>query len=179
MLGAFYALSEVLLAMARRSRSGAQARDRYSLRILWTVIVLAVAASILAANNLVMGRLPYAHLSLIGLCLFVGGIVLRWYSIIHLGRFFTVNVAIASGHRLIDSGPYRFLRHPSYTGALLAFVGYGLCLRNVFAFLLLVVPVTIAFMWRIHVEEQALVGALGDEYRNFAARTKRLIPFVY
>jgi protein-S-isoprenylcysteine O-methyltransferase Ste14 len=52
------------------------------------------------------------------------------HAIVHLGRFFTVNVAIAANHRLIDTGPYRFVRHPSYTGALMAFLGLALCLAN-------------------------------------------------
>ena len=61
---------------------------------------------------------------------FVVGIAIRWYAIVYLGRFFTVNVAIAADHRLIDSGPYRFVRHPSYIGALMAFLGLGLTLGN-------------------------------------------------
>ena len=65
-----------------------------------------------------------------GCALFRLGLMLRWYSIIYLGRFFTVNVAIHSGHEIIDTGPYRYIRHPSYTGALLAFLGLALTLAN-------------------------------------------------
>jgi protein-S-isoprenylcysteine O-methyltransferase len=68
-----------------------------------------------------------------GAALFAAGLALRWYAIVYLGRFFTVNVAISKDHRLIDTGPYRFIRHPSYTGAIMAFVGVfasGFCLHN-------------------------------------------------
>jgi hypothetical protein len=96
--------------------------------------------------------------------LFVGGMVLRWYSIIHLGRFFTVNVAIAADHQLVETGPYRFVRHPSYTGALLAFIGFAIVLRNWASVLVISLPIAFAFLYRINVEERALVQALGERY---------------
>jgi protein-S-isoprenylcysteine O-methyltransferase Ste14 len=104
---------------------------------------------------------------------------MRWVSIIHLGRFFTVNVAIAADHQLVETGPYRFIRHPSYSGALLAFVGWGMVLRNWASLLIALLPIAVAFLYRINVEERALLEALGDCYRAYMARTKRLIPFLY
>lgn len=115
---------------------------------------------------------------MIGLVLFAGGIALRWWSIAVLGKFFTVDVAISDQHRVVDTGPYRFVRHPSYTGALVALLGLGLCLGNWLSMLCLMTPITAAFLWRIRVEERALVAALGENYLNYARRTKRLIPFV-
>ena len=109
----------------------------------------------------------------------VAGLALRWYSIIYLGRFFTVNVAIATDHRLIDTGPYRFIRHPSYTGALMAFGGVGLCLCNWASLAVMFVPTLLVFMRRMHVEEVALIQGLGNTYRDYMRRTKRLIPAVY
>ena len=147
--------------------------------MIWIAICVAITASIFAANYYRFAFIRYRPLSVLGLILFVSGIALRWYSIIHLGRFFTVDVSISAGHKLIDSGPYRFVRHPSYSGALLAFVGLGLCMHNWIALAVLMVPVTAAFLWRIHVEERALHQTLGEDYRLYAARTKRLIPFVY
>jgi hypothetical protein len=73
------------------------------------------------------------------------GIALRWYSIWYLGRFFTVDVAIAAGHRLIDTGPYRRIRHPAYTGELLAFLGLGLLFHNALSLVVLAAPITLAF----------------------------------
>lgn len=105
--------------------------------------------------------------------------VLRWYSIIHLGRFFTVNVAIAADHQLVDTGAYRFVRHPSYTDALLAFIGFAMVLRNWASVLVISLPIAFAFLYRINVEERALVQAFGERYRAYIKRTKRLIPLVY
>ena len=104
---------------------------------------------------------------------------MRWYSIGYLGKFFTVDVAIHSEHHIIESGPYRFIRHPSYTGALIAFFGLGLSIGNWISFLIFTIPTTIAFLLRIKVEEQALAEALGEQYRSYQQRTKRLIPFIY
>src|SRR4051794_1071079 len=130
MLGTFYACSEILLGIIRRSRSSGPSRDRHSLRILWTAICLSIVLSIFAANAFRYATFRSRNVFIAGLIVFVLGIALRWYSIIHLGRFFTVDVSIAAGHKVIDTGPYRYVRHPSYAGALLAFVGYGLCVGN-------------------------------------------------
>jgi len=105
--------------------------------------------------------------------------ILRWYSIGYLGRYFTVDVSISAEHRLIDSGPYRFIRHPTYTGALLAFLGLGFCLGNWLSILFLSLPIIAVFLRRVRIEERALLGALGEQYRPYMRRTKRLVPFIY
>jgi len=116
---------------------------------------------------------------LFGFLLFLGGLILRWYSIGYLGRYFTIDVSISAEHKLIDSGPYRCILHPTYTGALLAFLGLGFCFGNWLSILFLTVPIIAAFLWRIWIEERALTDALGENYRAYVERTKRLIPFVY
>jgi protein-S-isoprenylcysteine O-methyltransferase len=105
--------------------------------------------------------------------------LLGMWSIVHLGRFFTVDVAIASDHHVVDTGPCRRVRHPSCAGAVLAFAGHGICLGNWVSLLAVTVPVARAFLLRIEVEERALIAALGDSYREYASRTHRLLPFVY
>ena len=114
-----------------------------------------------------------------GLGLFVLGTALRWYSIIYLGRFFTTNVAIASDHRVIDTGPYRFVRHPSYAGGMLALLGVCLTFQNWASALIIFIPCFAVNHWRIFIEEKALADALGEPYRSYMKRTKRLVPFVY
>lgn len=173
--------SEIGLAIFRRAGSGAApAADRGSLRLLWAVIVSAVFGGFFlayAAPSLHWGSgLPLVAL---GVAAFAAGILLRWYSILYLGRFFTVNVAIARDHHLIDTGPYRRIRHPSYTGALLALSGIGLCLCNAASLAAIIVPTVGAFVWRMHIEEQALCSGLGPVYRDYMRHTKRLIPSVY
>lgn len=177
-LGLIYCCSEVILGLTRRSRETGASKDANSLRILWAVIVVSVNLSILGGSLWRTAMLPPWSVPG-GLVVFAVGIFLRWYSIIHLGRFFTVNVAIATDHQLVETGPYRLIRHPAYTGALLAFVGFGLVLRNWVSLLVVSLPISLAFLYRIKVEERALVEALGDRYQAYAKRTKRLIPFIF
>jgi protein-S-isoprenylcysteine O-methyltransferase len=181
MLGLAYALSEVGLGLKKRARAeDSRGEDRGSLRLLWIVIVSSVASAFAAAQVLPsagMGAVPM--LRFLGIAVFAAGLAIRWYSIVHLGRFFTVNVAIASDHRLIDTGPYRYVRHPSYTGALMAFLGLAMCLANWASLRLMMIPVLAVFLWRMHVEEAALLQAFGARYRDYKNRTKRLIPAVY
>jgi len=66
-----------------------------------------------------------------------------------------------------------------YTGALLAFLGLGFCFGNWLSILFLTVPIIGAFLWRIRIEETALLDALGREYRDYMRRTERLVPWVY
>jgi protein-S-isoprenylcysteine O-methyltransferase Ste14 len=179
-LGLIYVLSELGLAYRKRSREkGARAADQGSLSLLWIVIVLSVVAAFNMPRLLPGAALDGAVWGLSGAVLFAAGLVLRWYSIIHLGRFFTVDVAIASDHRLIDTGPYRLVRHPSYTGALMAFVGLALCMANWASLIVLIVPVFGVFLRRMQVEEAALLEGLGGPYQDYMQRTKRLIPGVY
>jgi protein-S-isoprenylcysteine O-methyltransferase len=177
-LGLAYCFSEIILSVTRRSRAKTTSKDANSLRVLWIVISVCVWLSIQTRSLWPNAVLPAWSVPT-GVALFGVGIFLRWYSIIHLGRFFTVNVAIAADHQLIDTGPYRFVRHPSYTGALLAFIGFGMVMRNWASVLVISLPIAFAFLYRIHVEERALIQALGERYRAYMGRTKRLIPWVY
>jgi len=175
-----WGISELLLNLLRRSKSNAVSKDRHSLTLIWLVKTTAIILGIMAAYRLPAARIHLGEVGLVtGRCLFVPGLVLRWWSIIYLGRFFTTNVAIAADHRLIDSGPYRFIRHPSYAGSLLALTGFTLCIPNWASWLLILVPCCAVMLWRIHVEEQALTTALGPAYKDYAARTKRLVPLIY
>jgi protein-S-isoprenylcysteine O-methyltransferase Ste14 len=113
---------------------------------------------------------------LVALGLLVGGLALRWVAILTLGRLFTVDVAIHSDHVVVQTGLYRVLRHPSYTGLLLAFLGLGVSFANWLSILGLLIPITLAVLNRVAKEEQALLSSLGSDYAAYCARTKRFIP---
>jgi len=113
------------------------------------------------------------------LLLLVGGLIFRWTAILTLGRFFTVNVAISDDHKIIESGLYRYLRHPSYTGLLQAFLGLGLAFRNWISLVILFLPIIPALLRRITVEERALSATFGVQYEEYCARTWRLLPWLY
>ena len=180
-LGLIYLVSEVLLSVTRRGRSATgEKQDRSTLRVLWIVVMTSVTAGVFVAGNWRAGALPHGRwFEVAGTVLFAAGLIFRWWAIITLGRFFTVDVVIEKDHELVEHGPFRLVRHPSYTGVLLAFVGVTLTLRNWGAMLVMLVPIFVAFFRRMNVEEQALERALGERYAEYMKRTKRLIPLIY
>jgi protein-S-isoprenylcysteine O-methyltransferase len=180
-LGLVYLISELLLTATRRSRSRTGTRqDRSTLRVVWLMIIASVAAGIYVAGHWPAAALPHGRIfAFVGAVLFGAGLFLRWWAIITLGRFFTVDVTIEKDHELVERGPFRMVRHPSYTGVLLAFVGFALSLRNWAALIVILLPIGAAFIHRMNVEEDALSRALGPRYTDYMKRTKRLLPFVY
>jgi protein-S-isoprenylcysteine O-methyltransferase len=115
----------------------------------------------------------------IGLALMWSGLGLRVWAIHHLGGLFRAVVVIQRDHRLVTTGPYRVLRHPSYTGALVAALGFGIALGHWASAVALVAGWGIGVAYRMHVEEAALRAAFGSGYDEYAARTWRLVPLVY
>jgi protein-S-isoprenylcysteine O-methyltransferase len=180
-LGLVYFISEMLLTVTRRSRSRTGTKqDKSTLGVIWLVIAVSLAAGIYVARHCPVTTLLGGQMfAMAGVALFVAGLLLRWWAIITLGRFFTVDVTIEKDHQLVERGPFRVVRHPSYTGVLLAFVGFALTLRNWAALVVVLVPIFAAFIRRMNVEEEALSRALGSRYADYMRRTKRLVPFVY
>ena len=179
-LGLIYLVSEVALQYFRRSSGKARRADGGSFYALWITITLGIIGGIAATRFLPAYHfsLPASVRQLLGL-LFAGGLILRWWAIVSLGKFFTVDVAIADDHRLVVRGPYHLMRHPSYTGMLLAFAAMALTFQNWVAVACILVPLLAALAYRIYVEELALEVTFGDEYRQYAETTKRLIPGVF
>ena len=117
--------------------------------------------------------------SWLGALLVVGGTLFRQWAIRTLGKFFTRSVRVSSDQTVVQDGPYRWVRHPSYTGGMLAAAGVGLALGNVVSLVSILAAILSGFGYRIHIEEKALIEALGEPYRAYRSRTKRLIPFVW
>jgi protein-S-isoprenylcysteine O-methyltransferase len=107
------------------------------------------------------------------------GVGLRWYSATVLGKYFTFDIAIQHGQVLIEAGPYRYVRHPSYSGALLTLLGFGLALGNWAGLAAAFACLGSAYAYRIPIEEAALCSALGDTYKQYMRRTWRIVPFMF
>jgi protein-S-isoprenylcysteine O-methyltransferase Ste14 len=103
------------------------------------------------------------------------GVALRQWAVWVLGRYFTVVVRVDDAQRVVDRGPFRWVRHPSYTGLLITFVGIGLAVGNWLSLAALVVFPTAGLIVRIRVEEHALLTSL-EGYRAYARHRRRLIP---
>ena len=182
-MGGLFLVSELALAITRRSvRSGATAARGGSHRLLWAIICMALFAAWVCASQGAGPRFAPRNpraLAALSVGCFVAGSILRWWAIRRLGRFFTVDVATAADQRVVEDGPYRFVRHPSYTGLLLQFAGLALTLNHAVAWLIILVPVTAGLMHRIRREEAVLREHLGAPYADYCRRTRRLIPGLY
>lgn len=178
----FWISSEIFLMIVKRSHAReAERRDEKSLPVLWIACALGpflggMLTSFQAARMPSELQLPAFWT---GIAMIFAGLFIRWAAILTLKKYFTVDVAIAKDHKVIDHGLYRLVRHPSYTGSLLSFFGLGLAMVNWASFAAIVLITWGAFVYRIIVEERVLNEALGEAYRSYSARTKRLIPGVF
>jgi len=166
------------IAVMRLMTGAAENRDRSSLKVLLAVGSLTWTISI----GLTFGSFATLHwprLQIAGLVLMALGIAIRTTAIMQLGRLHTPNVAIREDHQLKTDGLYRLVRHPSYSGALIAFLGFGLALGNWMSLLLIAAITPAIYLYRIAEEDAALLAAFGDAYRDYCGRTKKLIPWIY
>jgi protein-S-isoprenylcysteine O-methyltransferase Ste14 len=113
-----------------------------------------------------------------GVALLIAGSLLRRHCFRVLGKFFTGAVAVQSDHAVVDRGAYRWVRHPSYTGGMMMFTGIGLALGNWVSLTVLAILPAAAYVYRVRVEERALLESLGAPYRAFMQTRKRFVPFV-
>ena len=115
----------------------------------------------------------------VGMLLFAAGAALRWASFWALGQYFTFTVDVSADQNVVTRGPYRALRHPGYTGGLLAMLGMGVIYANWVGLAGFVLPCLAIIIWRIRIEEAALLKTTGAPYRAYAAQHKRLLPLVW
>jgi protein-S-isoprenylcysteine O-methyltransferase Ste14 len=149
---------------------GGTVRDRGT-RVL-VAVTLGTAVGLAAAQApLIPGTYRTAGLIVMWL-----GLAIRVWAIAALGRAFRTTVEVEPGQAVVSTGPYRWIRHPSYTGLLLIVTGFGLGTGNWLVLAICAVLPLPALLWRIHVEEAELTAVLGDRYRAYQADTKRLIP---
>jgi protein-S-isoprenylcysteine O-methyltransferase Ste14 len=114
-----------------------------------------------------------------GLIVLLGGSLLRRHCWRMLGKHFTGDVKASADQPVIEEGVYRWVRHPSYTGGMLMYLGTGLALTNWMSALIICLAGGAAYLYRVGVEERALQANLGSRYEDYMRRTKRFIPFVF
>jgi protein-S-isoprenylcysteine O-methyltransferase Ste14 len=174
-------LSEIvgggIIPRMRRGRAKTQRADRGSVLLIFVSIAVSIAVAFSFASYGIAMLPSWAFYP--GIILMAAGIALRQWSIAVLGRFFSAAVRIQQEHKVVEAGPYRYVRHPSYTGALVIFAGLGLALQSWGAVVVLVLIFAAVYGYRIRVEEEALISELGEAYIAYSRRTKKLIPYVF
>ncbi len=176
-------LPELIIHLVRQSSASSSKRvDDSSLASIWVTIVTAIVIAVpfgyyLIPESLFFQLDPTGVIVMFSIWLF--GLLLRIWSIYTLGSFFSVNVAIHDEHRLIGSGPYALVRHPSYTGLLLELLALSLTYQHFISIALIMVPSFLVLMRRVRMEEKILVAHLGDEYRSYQQQTYFLLPYLF
>ncbi len=176
-----WVFSEVYIALGMRTReSSGNTRDRGTQLLLWLVIFFSIFASEWIAGSHAPTMFGGAHwLKTLAILVFMLGLAIRWTAILSLGKSFSANVAIRPTQTIYRGGLYRWVRHPSYLGMLLIFLAIGIYSRNWIALAAVVIPTTLALLYRIRIEEIALNHAFGEAYSSYSKTTRRLLPFVY
>jgi protein-S-isoprenylcysteine O-methyltransferase len=178
---ALWILLEVIAWRIKRSADSSKTRDQGSLTLVAFLWWTGIAIGFLLSSLLPQAAISWKRTSLffIGIGLMLVGIVVRWYSAAVLGKYFTFDVAIQRGQRLVEKGPYRYVRHPSYSGALLTLFGFGFALGNWAGLAAALSCTCFAYAYRIPVKEAALTSALGEAYKQYRKRTWWLVPFLF
>ncbi len=153
--------------------------DRFSILVILIMSSLSVVASVSEWAYLNNAMESSVLMTAIGAALLITGISIRVWAIRTLGKHFTATVTLTNDHRLVRSGPYRWVRHPSYLGAFMAIAGCPVFLNAWWATLIAVLSMTIAYYLRIGVEEEMLSAYFGDQYLAYKKQTKRIIPFIW
>lgn len=171
-------LAAEVVMQVRRWRWGGAIRSSEWASLV--VILVAVAVADLAAVPIAsaLGTVHGPVVAVAGLIVAWAGIGLRLWAIHRLGRFFRGVVTVHAEHEVVDSGPYRYLRHPSYTGVLLGVLGLAGS-ADLTVGLVVTLGLAAGLVYRIRVEERTLGDALGEPYRVYAASTWRLVPLVW
>lgn len=168
------------LTRVRRVRRGSQHADLgaevlFRLVFLTGILMLPLATAVAPGAELPSHGVAFV----VGVVLAWLGLILRWWSFRTLGEYFTLVLKTSHDQAVVDRGPYKVLRHPSYTGLLMTVLGCALMVGNWVGLLLCSAMVLAALVYRIRIEEQSLTGALGETYVDFATTRARLIPFVW
>lgn len=175
-----YGLFEVLMNLRQRGRRKvASSGDRGSLWLLYGLITLGYALSFsIGATKL--GRVyPWNTFFAMGMALAAIGLAVRIHSIQTLKQFFTYSVTKVDNQKIVESGLYKFIRHPGYLGQLMIFFGISISVSNWLSVLLMMVPVTVGYLYRIQVEERFMLKEMGEDYLDYRSRTKKIIPMIY
>jgi protein-S-isoprenylcysteine O-methyltransferase Ste14 len=180
---AWLALEIALLVRDRRRGTGGTGADRGTRAVNFILIIAAVvAADVIAGVSNSRSPLWLAGAGVHGWPVIAGlviiwvGLAVRIWAVGTLGRAFRTTVEVDQDQAVVTRGPYRWVRHPSYTGLLLIAAGFGLAFGTWPGLALCIVLPAAALRYRIKVEEAELTKVLGDGYRTYQQQTRRLLP---
>jgi protein-S-isoprenylcysteine O-methyltransferase Ste14 len=187
-LFAIWCIDEIaigLLSLRNQSKRVSSGADRLSFFIVWLSTLPPIGFAFLIRDSLLFahgfGSLSalFPWLGYVGCLALALGISIRIVAVATLNRQFTTHVSILDKHAIVDKGIYRIIRHPAYLGHLASLLGMGLVSENWVSLAVLVVLPLAGILYRIHVEERALLRHFGPAYHEYARRTNRLLPGIW
>ena len=184
MIAIVWILLEVVMIFLNRNKNKGEELDKLNGVLVWIINTTSVIVGvIIAVNNKPNGFGSYeSHAAIansIGLVLLLFGIIIRWIAIMTLNANFSYTITIRDKHELIQSGIYQIIRHPSYTGFILSFLGISITLLNWVTVLVIIIPAVCVFSNRIKLEEKILNNHFGEIYLNYTDKTYKLFPYIF
>jgi protein-S-isoprenylcysteine O-methyltransferase Ste14 len=178
---AFYISEFGVIRHTKETRGAGPERPQDSLASLMLLTMAAKGAALLLAWYGVALVRDDAAMPVfwLGLTLMLAGSLLRRHCFKMLGSSFTVEVRASADQPLVSGGAYRLVRHPGYLAGMIMLTGFGLATTSFLATLIVLAAGLFAYTRRIDSEERAMLDAMGDRYRSYAATRKKLIPFIY
>lgn len=176
-----WVLLETWVIFRERGRLKGNQRDRGSKILLTVAVVVGIFLAVIF-NRIFLKYSIHDSSGIVFICgivLIWFGILFRFWSINTLGKYFRTVVLIQDDHKIIEDGPYAYLRHPAYTGSVITFVGIGLAMTSWASLIILIISILAGYFWRIHVEEKLLLESFGDKYRDYMKKTWAIIPFIW
>lgn len=174
-----------LISAINKSTASSTRTDKFSFIIVWLSTIPPILFSYLIQRHFIFSNgfgsfsTQIRFLGYLG-CLFIAfGVTIRLIAVTTLKQQFTTKVSIIDGHKIVETGIYKVIRHPAYLGYLASLFGIGLVLGNWVGLMALVVLPLSGILYRIRVEESVLLGYFGSEYQEYANRTKRLLPRIW
>ncbi len=176
----FWIITEIVggIIIPRRRRGSSEVQERnhglnFTTWLGWEALLVFTLVSVSFKLFILLGDAFFA-----GIIILLLGVGIRQWAVAVLGKYFSHVVGIQKDQKVIDIGPYHYVRHPSYTGILLIQIGIALMFQSWAAVLVAVISFSLAYGHRIRKEEKFLVEELGDDYRKYMTKTKRIIPFL-
>jgi protein-S-isoprenylcysteine O-methyltransferase len=183
-----WCVSEIVISLIsniNRSRVSSTGKDKFSFFIVWLSTIPPILFAYLIQKHSIFSNgfgsfsTLFPFLGYLG-CFFIAfGVTIRLMAVAALKQQFTTKVSIIERHKIVETGIYKMVRHPAYLGHLASLLGIGLVLGNWVGLTALVALPFTAILYRIHVEESALLNYFGPAYQEYASRTKRLLPGIW
>jgi protein-S-isoprenylcysteine O-methyltransferase Ste14 len=175
-----YGLFEIYMSKRGKSKIAiSKSGDKGSIWVLVLAISVGYWLSFIIASTKIGRIYHWNTFFTIGSILAAIGLIIRIASILTLRQQFPFTVTKIADHQLIDTGLYKYIRHPGYLGQLIIFLGIATSLSNWLSVLLMIIPVMAGYIYRIRVEENFMTQQMGQQYIEYQNRTKKLIPYIF